>query len=154
MVGVSKKRHQRSKVVDGKRVYDPIYFCWRNMVQRCRNPSTREYTRYGGRGIDVCERWQDYDMFRDDWDLLPGSGLEIDRVDNDKGYSLDNCRRATRKENTRNTHRRKEITWKGVTKHYIDWAEELGIKSETLRSRVFRSGWPIERAMTEGTSNE
>jgi uncharacterized protein YjcR len=60
----------------------------------------------------------------------------------------------SREVNQRNQRRAKNITWQGQTKHYIDWAKQLGLSPDTLRSRVFRNHWPLDRAMTEGTSNE
>lgn len=145
-------RHRRCWTVDGKKTYDPVYFRWRNMMSRCYRPSAKEYSRYGGRGIEVCTEWHDYDRFYDDWLKLPGDGDRLDRRDNDGPYSPENCRRSAHVDNVRNTHRRKEITWQGRTKHYIDWAVELNMKPETLRSRVFRKRWPLERAMTEGVN--
>lgn len=147
---------QRSwKTEDGRRIYDPIYFRWRNMKSRCYNPNDRGYARYGGRGIKVCDHWLVYENFREDWLRMGGDpdGTDIDRIDNDGDYCPENCRRVTHRVNVRNTHRRREITWQGETKHYLEWAEVLGINHDTLRSRVFRRKWPLERAMTEGVNN-
>lgn len=138
-----KIKHWRMKTVDGVKSYSLLYFVWRNMRVRCRN-----HPRYGGRGIKVCERWNDYDLFADDA-LANGYriGLELDRIDNDGDYEPTNCRWVSKTINLRNTHRAKMITWQGETLHFLEWAKRLGIKPDTLRSRVFRRGWPLERAM-------
>ena len=75
---------------------------WVSMVQRCRNPKCREYSYYGGRGITVCNRWLKFENFLTDMGERP-TGTTIDRIDNSKGYFLENCRWATAKQQARNT---------------------------------------------------
>ncbi len=79
-----------------------IHNIWKGMRQRCNNPNHKYHPRYGGRGISVCDEWDEYLLFRD-WALSNGyaDNLTIDRIDNDKGYSPDNCQWLTRAENTR-----------------------------------------------------
>lgn len=81
----------------------PLYRKWWSMVARCCYPSCTAYPNYGGRGISVCAEWRDFRQFRD-WALGNGfdPALEIDRIDNAKGYSPDNCRFVTRLQNARN----------------------------------------------------
>lgn len=83
---------------------DPLYTVWKGMRERCTNPKQPHWRRYGGRGIRVCEEWNDFTAFRA-WALENGwrPRLTIDRIDNDRGYSPDNCRVVTFKEN--NDHR-------------------------------------------------
>ncbi len=76
-------------------------FAWRNMIQRCTNPNHKKYINYGARGITVCERWKIFENFLADMGERPGN-LQIDRIDNNKGYSPENCRWTTSKVNNNN----------------------------------------------------
>lgn len=81
----------------------PLYVVWSNMIARCNNPLNKRYSRYGGRGIAVCEEWKHARPFIE-WGLNSGwrLGLQIDRIDNDKGYYPNNCRFVTPTENAHN----------------------------------------------------
>lgn len=86
-----------------KRVRPPHYGRWRSMLQRCYNPRSLSYPRYGGRGIRVCKAWQDFGCFQK-WCLKTfEAGKTIDRRNNRLGYSPDNCRWATPAEQRANT---------------------------------------------------
>ena len=96
----------------------------KNAISRCYNPNIETYPLYGGRGITVCEEWRNDKMSFIEWALKNGykEGLEIDRIDNDKGYSPDNCRFTTRLEQIHNrrpfkrTCKKREPTMKS-----FDW---------------------------------
>lgn len=77
------------------------YACWKALKNRCTNPKNNQWKDYGGRGITVSERWMDFINFFEDLGKIP-EGMEIDRIDNNKGYSKENCRYVSKKENSRN----------------------------------------------------
>lgn len=126
-----------------------LYRIWAAMKNRATNPNSPDYTHYGGRGITICSEWlHDFAAFRD-WALSHGyaDDLSIDRIDNDKGYSPDNCRWATRKEQDENRRCNHLITYKGETKTLNQWAEQFHIPYGTLHQRLTRYGWSIEKAL-------
>lgn len=123
-----------------------IYSVWTNMWHRCRSPKCSHYDRYGGRGITVCARWKEFENFLEDMGDA-GPGWSLDRIDNDQGYSPENCRWATPKQQQSNCRSNVNLTHDGKTMILSDWARETGIHFETLRKRL-RSGWSTERVLT------
>lgn len=126
----------------------PAMYCtWRDMIDRCHNPRDTAFQYYGGRGITVCDRWRSSVAdFVADMGPRPHPKLTLERIDNDLGYSPDNCIWATMKAQLRNTRRTRMLTHGGRTQCFTDWAKEVGIRCSTLDSRL-RSGWSIERAL-------
>ena len=126
-----------------------LYSIWANMRNRCNNPNAKRYEQYGGRGITICEEWDRFEAFYE-WALANGysDSLTIDRIDNNKGYSPENCRWASASEQNSNTRRNHLITYNNKTQTMAQWAQEIGIPQRTLESRLNRSHWSIERALT------
>lgn len=95
-----------------------LYNIWGNIKQRCYNKKNKDYRRYGLRGIDICSEWHNYIHFKR-WSLANGylDNLEIDRINNDIGYSPENCQWITRAENTAKSNRlRRKLSNKDVIK--------------------------------------
>lgn len=141
---LNRTRHGHSR----KRSTTPEYSTWSSMRDRCQNENKEIYKNYGGRGIRVCDRWNDsFEAFYADMGPKPSPGHSIDRIDNDGDYEPGNCRWATPSQQRRNSRRTTMITYLGKTQCLSDWAIEIGLARRTLDSRI-RSGWSIESAMT------
>lgn len=124
----------------------PEYNVWATMIRRCCNPRNTRFKDYGGRGITVCDRWQhSFSSFYADMGQRPTSKHSIDRIDNDLGYSPENCRWATREEQGRNRRINRFITHNGETQCLQEWANRIGISHESLRKRIETHGveWAI-----------
>lgn len=127
----------------------PLFDVWHSMVQRCHCETHRAYAKYGGRGITVCDRWrQDFSAFLHDIGPRPSSAHSLDRVDNERGYSPENCRWATRNEQQRNRSDSRIVCHDGVQKHLSEWSELVGISPQTIWRRLL-AGWSTERALKE-----
>lgn len=124
-----------------------IYGVWRGMINRCTNPNEPSYPNYGGRGIEVCQRWMEFPTFYADMGDCP-NGHSLDRIDNSLGYSPDNCRWATRLQQARNRRGRVFLSVDGKTQTIAEWSEETGIGLQTIWARI-NKGWPEERAVKE-----
>lgn len=115
------------------------YATWSCMQERCRSPNNPAYKNYGARGIKVCKRWATFEQFYADMGPKP-LGVDLDRVDNNKGYSPENCRWASRKENIRNTRAVKMIEIDGISKCAAEWAEVADLDRHLVARRYAR-GW-------------
>lgn len=125
-----------------------IYYVWKLIKQRCLNPNRPDFKHYGGRGIELCERWQRFENFLADMGLPPTTGHSIDRIDNNIGYFQANCRWATRVQQCNNRRSNRIIEFCGKKLTIREWESKLGFKEGTLWWRI-NNGWPLERAFTK-----
>ncbi len=127
-----------------------LYSIWIDMNRRCNDPKAPHYENYGGRGIRVCVAWSDFAVFRE-WANDNGydDRLTIDRIDNNEGYSPENCRWTTIKTQENNRRNNTLLTLNKETRTLSQWAEITGIHRATISRRIFVYGWPVERALTE-----
>ncbi len=121
------------------------------MKARCNNPNQKNYERYGGRGITYDISWENFETFLEDMGFKPDSKMELDRIDNDGNYCKENCRWATKKEQTRNRGGKRPTrlyTFDGKTMCIADWAKEVGISPQSMQKRL-NNGWPLEEAFSK-----
>lgn len=128
-----------------------LYEIWHNMRRRCNDPRRDTYSYYGGRGIKVCEEWNEFKIFKE-WADLNGYSpyLTLERNDNDGNYTPDNCCWKSRREQSNNRYNTKMLTAFGETKPFTHWLEDIRCKAHrtTLRSRI-RLGWSHEKAISQ-----
>ncbi len=148
----SEEVHDRVRTKHGKR-YSRIYGVYVSMIRRCNAPTAHEYSNYGGRGIKVCDEWQDFETF-EKWAMENGYDPDakhgrctLDRIDTNGNYEPSNCRWTTMKSQQRNRRNNVLLTYNGETHCMSEWAELIGIPYGTFQKRI-ASGWSVERAIT------
>lgn len=115
-----------------------VYNVWQHMKDRCSNKTNKSYPFYGGRGISFIKRWNNFQNFFNDMGETYKDGLTLERINVNKGYSKNNCRWATRTEQSNNRRDNINITYKGITLNITQWSRRLGIPDGTLRDRILR----------------
>lgn len=127
-----------------------LYRIWSGMKTRCFNQVDHMYPVYGGRGITVCSEWRDNFKEFQKWALSAGyqDNLTLDRIDNDRAYSPENCRWVTVKEQENNRRDNRRISYNGKTQTLSQWSDETGLHRETIQWRL-NHGWSVERALTK-----
>ena len=124
-----------------------LYNIWLDMRHRCTIPGSTRYDNYGGRGINVCEEWNDFATFRF-WAESSGYNdtLSIDRVDVNGDYCPENCRWTDILSQNNNTTRNVKIALGGEEMTIGQWARRLGISYNTMYGRI-KLGWPEDRLL-------
>jgi hypothetical protein len=117
------------------------YRSWASMRDRCLNPTTPAYKHYGGRGITICSEWDSFEQFYKDMGDRP-PGTSIGRIDNELGYTKENCRWETPVQQGGNTRRTIRFIWNGVLQTLDNICKETGIPKTTAKKRLNR-GWPV-----------
>lgn len=128
----------------------PEYRAWKLMIGRCHNANCPKFADYGGRGIAVCAEWRtDFAAFLQHIGPRPSPKHSVGRINNEKGYEPGNVRWETQAEQMRNTRVNHHLTFQGVTFCIEDWAKWLGHSSSNAIHARLKSGWTVERTLTE-----
>lgn len=141
------ERGESAKWRSGRKDFYKEYNSWKSMIARCFHEHHHAYPLYGGRGISVDPRWEDFWTFLEDMPPRP-EGTTLDRLDNDKDYTPDNCRWATPQEQANNRSNNLLLELGGETLTLSQWAERLDIPVSTLSNR-FARGDTTERALSK-----
>lgn len=141
-------RGNRNHLKHGMR-HTRIYNIWRGMRQRCSNPRCVNYKNYGGRGIKVCQEWEDFQAFNK-WAVGHGYSeeLTIDRINVNGDYEPSNCCWITQKGQQNNRTNNRVLEVNGTSHTLAEWSDITGISISTIWARL-KCGWPMERAITE-----
>lgn len=132
--------------------YTPTYVSWLCMRKRCNYADHEHAKHYSERGITICERWDSFKHFLEDMGERP-EGLSLERINNNAGYSPENCRWATHVEQCSNRRSNVNLTWQGETHTLKQWAAIISLPYKTLWVRK-KAGWSVERMLTEGLHHE
>lgn len=125
----------------GERV---AYQKWAQMWNRVRNPTGKSAC-YAG--VDVCPRWGVFENFLADM-KCPPRGHSLDRIDNLKGYSPDNCRWVPLAHQAKNTRRNRKVVFRGNLATVSDHARRQGLNPDVVFDRLNKLGWDVERALS------
>lgn len=132
-----KNHHQFKHGFASTKARNPLYAMWSRMKRRCYNENaTREYPRYGGKGIKVCKRWHEFSLFLEDMGPTYKKGMSIDRIDNSKGYSPENCRWATLLQQQRNKSSVRHYSINGEMLTISEIATLANMKHDTLYRKI------------------
>ena len=128
---------------------DRLYKIWWGIKMRTTNPNRKEYPRYGGRGIKLCNEWADDHLAFKEWALSNGysENLSLDRIDVNGDYEPSNCRWATDLEQANNQTSNHLITYNGKTMNITQWSKETGIPRSTISGRLFKGKKSIEESL-------
>lgn len=123
------------------------YNTWQSMKKRCLSKNHRSYKHYGGRGITVCSEWvNSFDNFLNDMGCRPSNLYSIERVDNNKGYSKDNCIWVLNDKQSQNQRTTINIEYNGETHCLSEWARKLNMSAAKLHYRLFKANYSLKKA--------
>lgn len=147
---------QRERATKHKMSNSRLYSIYRGMKDRCYNQNMPEYHNYGGRGITVCDEWLNDPSAFFKWSLENGysDDLTIDRKDNDKGYSPENCQWSTFIEQQNNRSNNTHLTRDGETHTVAEWSRILNINASTIYTRLSKGCSDEEALRTEKRVNQ
>jgi hypothetical protein len=136
----------RAKFSTHGKTHSSTWNSWKGARYRCRAPASKDYDRYGGRGVLFCERWESFENFLADMGEKP-PGKTLDRYPDPNGnYEPSNCRWATPAEQARNRRNNTLLTFRGHTATLAEWSETLGLSGELITYRL-RHGWSVPEAL-------
>ena len=128
----------------------PEHVAWNNIKSRCYHKNRKDYHRYGGRGITVCDEWlTSFERFYADMGPKPFPKASIERKDNNGHYGPDNCIWASNKEQSLNKENTIKLEFNNKIQPLALWADELNMDRKVLYARIFRYKWTVERALTQ-----
>ncbi len=125
------------------------YKIYQGILARCYNENDNSYYNYGKRGIKVCDRWlESFENFYEDMGDKPGPNYSIDRINSNGDYCKENCKWSTDKEQGNNRKTNKFLEYNGERLTYSQWEDKLGFRKGTIKSRITKWKWSIERTLT------
>lgn len=131
-----------------------LYVIWLDMMRRCSKPNDKEYHRYGGRGISVCDEWKDFATFQK-WATETGYNANakrgectIERKDPNGNYCPDNCCWTDNKSQANNRRSNHFLEYNGESHTIAEWGAIVGIAPSTISARINAHGWSVEKALT------
>lgn len=153
--GCYRKRHATEMFSKHRKTDTRLYAVWSAMKNHCRNKNTYEYVFYGGRGIKVCDEWQNDFMSFYKWAIAngydesaPRGQCTIDRIDCNSNYCPENCRIVTQLQQVNNLRSNHRIEYNGECHTLAEWSRICGISQYKIRNRIVQLGWTAERALT------
>lgn len=124
------------------------YAAWSQMIARCERPTDNSFKNYGARGLTVSTEWRaGFEAFLSDMGMRP-LNHSLGRIDNDQGYSAENCRWETQKQQANNRRSSVKVSWRNEEKTLAEWSDVTGIHPDTLNQRIFKLHWTPEKAFT------
>jgi hypothetical protein len=142
-------------IISGKNVksinpqlFKAEYKIYTGIKTRCYNKNSKSYSRYGGRGIVMCDRWaKSFDSFLEDMGPRPSPKHSVERIENEGIYEPNNCKWATAMEQAKNKRNNHYITHNGESLHIQEWSRRLGLSHACISKRL-QKGMPIDRILT------